>query len=90
MSPQHKKNWNTKQTKQRKNIKNCKEKDQVNYKGRPIRIAPDLSVETLKYSQELLYRYSINSKRPQMPAQTVEPSKIFNHNRQRKKKDIPQ
>ena len=33
---------------QRKNIKSCKEKCQVTYKGRPIRIIPDFSMETLK------------------------------------------
>ena len=40
---------NTKCTEQRKNIKNCKgKKDQVIYKGRPIRITPDFSTETMK------------------------------------------
>jgi hypothetical protein len=39
---------NTKYTYQRKNIKNCKEKGQVTYKGRSIRITPDFSTETMK------------------------------------------
>jgi hypothetical protein len=38
----------TKCTKQRKNIKSYKEKGQVTYKGRPIRITPDFSIETPK------------------------------------------
>ena len=32
----------------RKNIKRSKEKDQVTHKGRPIRITPDFSAETIK------------------------------------------
>ena len=35
-------------TKQRKNIKATREKGQVIYKGRPIRIIPDFSTETMK------------------------------------------
>jgi len=35
-------------TKQRKNIERSKGKDQVKYKGRPIRITSDFSTETLK------------------------------------------
>jgi hypothetical protein len=41
-------NQNTKSTNQRKNIKSCKGKGQVIYKGRPIRITPDFSTETMK------------------------------------------
>ena len=41
-------NQNTQCKRQRKNIKSCKEKGQVTYKGRLIRITPDFSTETLK------------------------------------------
>jgi hypothetical protein len=41
-------NENTKYAEQRKNIKRCKGKGQVIYKGRPIRTIPDFSTETLK------------------------------------------
>jgi hypothetical protein len=41
-------NQNNKCTEQRKNIKICKKKGQVTYKGRPIRITPNFSTETLK------------------------------------------
>lgn len=40
--------WNIKYTKQRKNIKNYKGKEQITYKGRSIRITCDFSKETLK------------------------------------------
>jgi hypothetical protein len=39
-------NQNTECTEQRKTIKRCKGK--VTYKGRPIRITPDFSTETMK------------------------------------------
>jgi hypothetical protein len=41
----HHNSQNIKCTKQRKNIKSSKGKDQVTYKGRPIRITPDFSPE---------------------------------------------
>ena len=39
---------NTKYTEQRKNIKAARKKGQVTYKGRPIKITPDFSTETMK------------------------------------------
>ena len=39
---------NTKCTEQRKNIQRWKEKEQIKYIGRPIRITPDFSTETMK------------------------------------------
>jgi hypothetical protein len=42
-------NHNTKHTEERKNIKSFKEKKgQITYKGRPIRIILDFSMETFK------------------------------------------
>jgi hypothetical protein len=41
-------NQNTKCTEQRKNIKAARERGQVTYNGRPIRITPDFSKETMK------------------------------------------
>ena len=41
-------NQNTKCRGQRKNIKSCKGKRPATYKGRPIRVTPDFSTETLK------------------------------------------
>jgi len=41
-------NQNTKCTEQWKNIKSCKGKAQVTYKGRSTRITPDFSRETWK------------------------------------------
>ena len=53
------------------------------YKGRPVRIAPDFSMETK--SQKSLDRCSTNfKKRSHVPAQITEPSKTFNHNRKKK------
>lgn len=57
------------------------------YKGRPIRLIPDFSLETL--IQKGLDRYSMNFKKSQMPAQPTIPSKTIKHNRQRRK-NIPQ
>jgi hypothetical protein len=42
-----------KYTEQRKNIKLFKGKGQVRYKGRPIRITPDVSTETIKARRAL-------------------------------------
>jgi hypothetical protein len=51
-----------KSTKQRKNIKSLREKGQETYKGRPIRITPDFSPETIKArSWADLYRPSNNT-----------------------------
>ena len=59
-----------------------KEKGQVTYKGRPIRITPNFSMET--ESQKVLDRCSKDNKKPQMPAQTTITTKVFNHHTQRK------
>jgi hypothetical protein len=47
-SPQHIIIKHTKCTEQRKKLKAARVKDQVTYKGKPIRIASDFSMETLK------------------------------------------
>jgi hypothetical protein len=64
-------------------IKAVREKGQVTYKGRPIRITPDFSPETMKAR-----RYHIDPKKTQMPAQATIPSKTLNYHRQRNQ-DIP-
>ena len=61
-------------------VKVARGKDQ---EDSPVRVTPDFSVESLKAR-----RCSTDSKRPQMPAQTVIPSKIFNCNKW-EKQDIP-
>ena len=53
-------------------------KGQVKYKGRPIRIAPDFSTETIKARR---LRGHADSKRTQIPAQTTLPSKTLNQHR---------
>ena len=75
-------NQNTKSTKQRKILKVIREKGQITYKGRHIRITLDFSTETSK--DKNLYRCLIVSKIPQMPTQTPIPSKNFNHHKWRK------
>jgi hypothetical protein len=72
-------NQNTRNTEQRKNIKSCKGKGQVIYKGRTIRIIPNFSTETLK-----VRRTWTDSRRPQTPAQTIIPNRTLNHCRWRK------
>ena len=82
-------NQNIKYTEQRKNIKTCEgKKKQVTYKGVLIRITPDYSMKTPK-SQKGLDRWSMNSKRPQIPAQNTIPGKMFNHGRCRRSKVKP-
>ena len=61
-------NQNTKHTEQRK-LKFEREKGQVTYKGRPIKV---------------LDRCAADSKRTEMTAQTTIPRKTFNHHRWRK------
>ena len=65
-------NQNTKQTEHRI-LKVAREKDQVTYKGRPIRIIPDFLMET--QSQKGIDWNAIDSIRLQMPAQTTIPNK---------------
>jgi hypothetical protein len=62
-------------------LKTVREKGQVTYKGRPIRITPDFSPDS--ESQKILGRHHINPKKPQMPAQATIPSKILNYHRWR-------
>ena len=64
-------------------LKAVREKGEVTYKGRPIRLL------TRDYEiQKILGRYHTDPKRTQMPVQTTIPSKTLNHHRQRKQ-DIP-
>jgi hypothetical protein len=67
-------------------LKAVREKCQVTYKGRPIRITPDFSPEC--ESQKILGRYCIDTKRTQMPAQATIPSRTLNYHRWRNK-DVP-
>ena len=69
-------------------LRAAREKGQVTYKGKPIRITPDFSLETLKARRTWLDRYSTDVKRTWMPAQTTIPSKAFDHYKWRKQ-DIP-
>ena len=57
-----------------------RESGQVTYKGRPIRISPDFSPETMNARRswaDLMQDY----KRTQMPAKITIPSKTLNHHR---------
>ena len=56
-------------------LKAVREKVQVTYKGRPIRITPDFSTETMKARRAWT--------RAQVPAQAAIPSKTINHHRWR-------
>ena len=67
-------------------LKAAKEKGQIIYKGRPIRITPDFSLKTMK-SQKVMVKCDIDIERPWMPAQTTIPRKTFNQHR-RTKQDI--
>ena len=60
----------------------AKEKGQVTHKGRPIRITPDFSMETLKARRS--WTDVLQTKRPWMKAQPTTPSKVSNHHRWRK------
>ena len=55
-------------------LKAVREKGQVTYKGRPIRITPDFSPDY--ESQKILNRCCTDTKRTQMPAQATIPSQI--------------
>jgi hypothetical protein len=63
-------------------LKAVREKGQVTYKGRLIRITPDFSPETMK-PQKILDRCYTDTKRTQMPAQATIPSKTLNYHRWR-------
>jgi hypothetical protein len=68
-------------------LKVARKNDQVTYKGRPTRIIPYFSTETLK-DIKILGRCHTDPKRTQMPAQATIPSKTHNYHRWRKQ-DIP-
>jgi hypothetical protein len=59
-------------------LKSVMENGQVTYKGRPIRITPDFSPETLKARRSWTDCYR-DPKRTQMPAQTTIPNKTLNY-----------
>ena len=62
-------------------LKAVREKGQVTYKGRPIRITPDFSPETMKARNA--WTDVIQTKRTQMPAQAIIPSQTLNYHRWR-------
>jgi hypothetical protein len=63
-------------------LKAVREKGQVTYKDRPIRIIPDFSPETMKA------RRSLANGMQTLREHKCQPSKTLNHHRQRKP-DIP-
>ena len=62
-------------------LKAVREKGEVTYKGRPIRITPDLPRDY--ESQKILGRCHTDLKRTQIPAQATTPSKNLNYHRWR-------
>ena len=62
-------------------LKAVREKGQITYKGRPIRITPDFSPDY--ESQKILDRCYTDTKRTQMPAQDTITSQTFNYHRWR-------
>ena len=64
-------------------LKAAREKGQVIYKGRPIRITPDFSPETMK-ARRSWSEVNTDPKRTQMPGQATIPSKTLNQHRWRK------
>jgi hypothetical protein len=69
-------------------LKAVREKDQVTYKGRLIRITPDFSPETIIISQKILSRCHTDPRRTKVPALAIISSKTLNYNRGRNQ-DIP-
>ena len=63
-------------------LKAVREKDQVTYKGRPVRITPDFSPRDYE-NQKILDRCYTDTKRTQMPAQATIPSRTLNYHRWR-------
>jgi hypothetical protein len=61
-------------------LKALREKGQVTYKGRPIRITPDFLPETMK-ARRSWGRGHTDPKRTQMPAQAIIPSKALIYHR---------
>jgi hypothetical protein len=62
-------------------LKAIREKDQVTYKNKPIRITPAFSPEYK--SEKTLGRYHTDPKRTQMPAQAPMPRETLNYHRWR-------
>ena len=62
-------------------LKAVREKGQVTYKGRPIRITPDFSPESMKARRS--WTDVIQTLRTQMPAQATIPRKTLNYHRWR-------
>jgi hypothetical protein len=61
-----------------KNIKSSKEKSQVTYKSKPIRIIANLSTENLK-AKEIQSSCHTDPKRTQMPAHAATPNKTYSY-----------
>jgi hypothetical protein len=61
-------------------LKAVREKGQVTYKGRPIRITPDFSSRDYE-SQKILGRCYTDPQRTQMPPQATIPSTTLNYHR---------
>ena len=63
-------------------LKAVREKGQITYKGKPIRITPDFSTETMK-ARRALDRCYTDTKRTQIPAQATIPTQTLNYHRWR-------
>ena len=63
-------------------LKAVREKGQVTYKGRPIRITPDFFTKDYE-SQKIMDRCYTDTKRTQMPAQATIPGQTLNYHRWR-------
>jgi hypothetical protein len=68
--------------------KAVRKKGQVTHKGRPIRITPDFSPETMKARRSWVDITQREPKRTQMPGLATVTSKTLNHHRWRNQ-DIP-
>ena len=68
-------------------LKAAREKCQITYKGRPIRIMPDFSTETMK-ARRAWADVIQTLREKQMPTQSTIPSKTLNYHRCRNQ-DIP-
>jgi hypothetical protein len=63
-------------------LKTVREKCQVTYKGRPIRITPEFSPESVKARKSWVDEHT-DAKRTQMPAQAIISIKSLNNQRWR-------
>ena len=68
-------------------LRAAKEKGQVTYKGKPIRLTPDFSIETMKARRSWI-RGTGETKRAWMQTQTTIPSQAIIHYQWRKQ-NIP-